>query len=63
MVYNQEQALHEIFWENTSALSPKYYVYKSRLIKGKLSQKKINEILADNKFVLSQDVLYKKIKK
>jgi len=63
MIYNQEQALYEIFWENEKALSPKYYVYKSRLRKGLLSQKKIEEILAENKFSITQKTLYKKSKK
>ena len=61
--YNQDTALHEIFWENEKALSPKMYVYRQRLVDGTLSQKTIDTILKDNGFVLWKPAIYKKTQK
>lgn len=60
MLFTQKEALEEIFYNNKKALSPKLYVYKSRLKKGSLSQKTIDNILAEHGYSMEVSALYKK---
>ncbi len=58
--YSQEEALHEIFFENKEPLSSCMRVYKSRLIRNKLGAHLIDVLLSRYNFVSARKPLYQK---
>lgn len=56
--FTEQEAIQEIFYNNTEPLSSKMLVYKHRYKNGTLSQKAIDEILKDNGFIVAQETLY-----
>ncbi|MES3018154.1 MAG: hypothetical protein V4721_10255 [Bacteroidota bacterium] len=60
--YTLQDALKEIFDNNKEPLSAKLLVYKHRHKQHTLSQKSIDSILSDHKFIVARPILYSKKK-